>query len=93
MAADRPGVFVQVLRDCGALAVLLPEVDALFGIPQPEKYHPEIDTGVHVMMTMNQAARLGGSPEAVFSLLLHDLGKGLTPREEWPSHVGRTQII
>lgn len=88
LASTRPEVFIDVLRNCGALAVLLPEVDCLFGIPQPEKYHPEIDTGVHVMMTMNAAARLGGSAEAVFAVLLHDLGKGLTRTDHLPSHIG-----
>jgi len=87
MATGTPGVFVQVLRDCGALAVLLPEVDCLFGVPQPESHHPEIDTGIHVMMTMNLAARSAWGPEVVFALLLHDLGKGLTPESEWPRHV------
>ena len=91
MAAARPGRFVEVLRDCGALAVLLPEVDALFGVPQPENFHPEIDTGVHVLMAMNQAAAAQSTPRVVFSLLLHDLGKGLTPRSEWPSHVGHEE--
>lgn len=88
MTAAEPGRFVEVLRDCGALSVLLPEVDRLFGIPQPEAFHPEIDTGVHVLMAMNLAARSGATPQAVFALLLHDLGKGLTPESEWPSHVG-----
>lgn len=88
MAASRPGVFVQVLHECHALGVLLPEVDRLFGIPQPEQYHPEIDTGLHVQMTMDTAAGLQGGSRVAFSLLLHDLGKGLTPPEEWPSHVG-----
>lgn len=91
MAAERPGIFVQVLRDCGALAVLLPEVDALFGIPQPERHHPEIDTGIHVMMAMDQAARHGASAKVVFSVLMHDLGKALTPKEEWPSHIRHEQ--
>ena len=86
MAAPRPDVFVEVLRACGALERLLPEVDALFGVPQPERYHPEIDTGVHVLMAMNYAARRGWGPEVVFALLLHDVGKGVTPREEGPSH-------
>ena len=88
MSCDQPAVFIEVLRECGALSVLLPEVDCLFGIPQPEKYHPEIDTGVHVMMAMNMAARLGGSAQVVFALLLHDLGKGLTPDDRLPSHFG-----
>lgn len=88
MAAARPGVFVEVLRDCGALARLLPEVDILFGVPQPAGHHPEIDTGRHVLMAMNLAARENGSPRTVFAVLLHDLGKGLTPSEEWPRHSG-----
>jgi tRNA nucleotidyltransferase (CCA-adding enzyme) len=91
MSAAQPGVFVEVLRECGALAALLPEVDALYGIPQAKKYHPEIDTGIHVVMAMNLAASLGRSPQVVFALLLHDLGKGLTPESEWPSHVGHEQ--
>ena len=91
MAAAQPGRFVEVLRDCGALAVLLPEVDALFGVPQPKQFHPEIDTGEHVLMAMNQAAALEGTRRVVFALLLHDLGKGLTPRNEWPSHVGHEE--
>ena len=88
MSSSQPDVFIRVLRECGALAVLLPEVDCLFGVPQPEKYHPEIDTGIHVLMTMNLAARLGGPAEVVFALLLHDLGKGLTSPDLLPSHVG-----
>lgn len=88
MTAGQPEVFIEVLRECGALATLLPEVDCLFGIPQPEKYHPEIDTGIHVLMSMNMAARQGGSAEVVFALLLHDLGKGLTRPEDLPSHIG-----
>ena len=91
MAARQPGRFVEVLRECGALAVLLPEVDILFGVPQPENYHPEIDTGTHVLMAMNQAAGAGCAPRVVFSLLLHDLGKGLTPGDEWPSHIGHEE--
>jgi len=88
MSCTQPDVFITVLRESGALAVLLPEVDRLFGVPQPEKYHPEIDTGIHVLMTMNLAARLGGPAEVVFALLLHDLGKGLTLEARLPSHVG-----
>lgn len=88
MAAAEPGRFVQVLRDCDALSTLLPELDRLFGVPQPEAVHPEIDTGVHVLMAMNVAARSGASPEVVFAVMLHDLGKGLTPQSEWPKHPG-----
>jgi tRNA nucleotidyltransferase (CCA-adding enzyme) len=88
MSTLQPGVFIEVLRECGALVVLLPEVDKLFGVPQPERYHPEIDTGLHVLMTMDMAAKLGGPATVVFALLLHDLGKGLTPERLLPSHVG-----
>ncbi|MBT8046906.1 MAG: multifunctional CCA addition/repair protein [Xanthomonadales bacterium] len=88
LSTSQPGRFVEVLRASGALASLLPEVDCLFGIPQPEQYHPEIDTGIHVIMTMNRAAQLGGSAAVVFSLLVHDLGKGLTEAELLPAHHG-----
>ena len=88
MSSGQPGVFVDVLRQCGALFELLPDVDALFGVPQPEKYHPEIDTGIHIIMAMNLAARMEWSSTVVFALLLHDLGKGVTDPGNWPSHVG-----
>jgi len=88
LSTSQPGVFIEVLRESGALAVLLPEVDCLFGIPQPAHFHPEIDTGVHVLMTMNRAAQLGGTPEVVFALLVHDLGKGLTAGDLLPAHHG-----
>jgi tRNA nucleotidyltransferase (CCA-adding enzyme) len=88
MATAEPGRFVQVLRDCGALAVLLPEVDRLFGVPQPVEHHPEVDTGAHVLLALNLAADSGATPQAVFALLLHDLGKGLTPAAELPRHLG-----
>lgn len=88
MSAAQPAVFIEVLRACGALAAILPEVDCLFGVPQPARYHPEVDTGIHVLMSMNQAAAMGASAEVVFSLLLHDLGKGLTPESLLPSHTG-----
>lgn len=88
LSLPQPGRFIEVLRECGALASMLPEVDVLFGTPQPRQHHPEIDTGVHVIMTMNRAAQLGGSAEVVFSLLLHDLGKGLTEQERLPAHHG-----
>jgi tRNA nucleotidyltransferase (CCA-adding enzyme) len=82
-----PGRFIEVLRECGALARLFPEIDRLFGVPQPEQHHPEIDTGVHTMMVLEQAARLSNDPEVRFAALLHDLGKGTTPKAEWPKHI------
>jgi tRNA nucleotidyltransferase (CCA-adding enzyme) len=83
-----PQCFITVLRDCDALARLLPELDRLFGVPQPAEPHPEIDTGVHVLMVLEQAARLSDDPQVRFAALLHDLGKGTTPPGEWPSHHG-----
>jgi len=80
--------YVEVLRDCGALRVLLPEVDRLFGVPQPEKWHPEIDTGVHVLMVLDQAEAMSQDLEVRFAALTHDVGKGNTPREQLPSHPG-----
>lgn len=71
----------------GDLALLLPEVDCLFGVPQRPEHHPEVDTGVHVAMALDMAQRLGASEAARFAVLLHDLGKGLTPPSEWPMHV------
>jgi tRNA nucleotidyltransferase (CCA-adding enzyme) len=84
----KPSRMFEVLRDCGALARILPELDALWGVPQPEKHHPEIDTGVHVMMVIDHAAQQGYDLPVRFAALMHDLGKGTTPPEEWPSHHG-----
>ncbi len=83
----RPDVFIQVLRDCGALAALLPEVDDLFGVPQPEAHHPEIDTGVHVLSVLRQCAEHDQPLSVRWACLLHDVGKGLTPEAEWPRHI------
>ena len=84
---NHPQVFIQVLRDCGALKVLMPEVDALFGVPQPETHHPEIDTGLHILSVLEQSA-LHKQPLTVrWACLLHDLGKGLTPEADWPRHI------
>ncbi len=83
----RPEVFFEVLRDCGALAVIFPEVDRLFGVPQPAQWHPEIDTGLHVMLCLKRAAELNAPVTVRFAVLAHDLGKGATPREEWPKHI------
>ncbi|MBP5073559.1 multifunctional CCA addition/repair protein [Pseudomonas chlororaphis] len=84
---DHPQVFIQVLRDCGALKVLLPEVEALFGVPQPAAHHPEIDSGVHTLSVLEQAALHKQSLSVRWACLLHDLGKGLTPQSEWPQHI------
>lgn len=86
LCTHSPQVFLSTLRDCGALAIVLPELDCLFGIPQPPKWHPEVDTGIHTLMVAEQAAKLTESPTIRFAAQLHDLGKGATPENEWPSH-------
>ncbi|WP_374323003.1 multifunctional CCA addition/repair protein [Aquipseudomonas alcaligenes] len=83
----RPEVFIEVLRACGALAAWLPEVDALFGVPQTATHHPEIDTGVHVLMVLRQCAEHDQPLSVRWASLLHDVGKGLTPESEWPRHI------
>ncbi|MES1191935.1 MAG: multifunctional CCA addition/repair protein [Steroidobacter sp.] len=88
LTTDSPHVFVKVLRECGALKHLMPEVDALFGVPQPEKWHPEIDTGIHTLMVLQQAARLTTDPVTRFAAMMHDLGKGTTPADILPRHIG-----
>jgi len=84
----RPSRMFEVLRGCGALAILLPEVDRLFGVPQPVEHHPEIDSGVHLMLVLDMAARLGAALPVRFACLTHDLGKGTTPAEALPRHLG-----
>lgn len=86
-----PQVFFAVLRECGALAVIFPEIDALFGVPQSPQHHPEIDTGIHILMVLKQCALLTGDRQARFAALCHDLGKALTPPEQWPRHIGHEQ--
>ena len=88
LGESRPEVFFETLRACGALAVIFPEIDALHGVPQPPRWHPEIDTGVHVLLAVRTAAQLGASNAVRFAALTHDLGKARTPRERWPSHHG-----
>jgi tRNA nucleotidyltransferase (CCA-adding enzyme) len=89
LSEPTPSAFLATLRDCGALAVLMPEVDALYGVPQRAEYHPEIDTGVHVGMVMDSAARLAPGDALIgWCALTHDLGKALTPKNELPSHRG-----
>ena len=84
----RPSRMLEVLRDCGALARILPELDALWGVPQPEKWHPEIDTGLHMLQVIDCAAEAGLELPTRFACLMHDLGKGVTPSESWPAHHG-----
>ncbi len=88
LAGPDPRVFFESLRACRALKVLFPEVDALFGVPQPAKWHPEIDTGLHTMMVLEQAARLSSEIEVRFAALVHDLGKATTRPSDLPSHPG-----
>ncbi len=88
LQSQSPQIYFQVLRDCGALKALFPEIDALYGVPAPEKWHPEVDTGVHTLMTLAIAAQLSPEVDIRFSALCHDLGKGLTPKELWPHHHG-----
>jgi tRNA nucleotidyltransferase (CCA-adding enzyme) len=85
---SQPSRMLAVLRQCGALAALLPEVDALFGVPQPPAHHPEIDAGVHVAQALDYAAGRGVDLAVRYAVLGHDLGKGATPRDAWPRHLG-----
>lgn len=91
LQTKNPEVFFKVLRSCGALKILLPEIDRLFGVPQTKEYHPEIDTGIHTMMVLEEAVKLSDDTEVRFAALVHDLGKGLTPKEEWPRHINHEQ--
>jgi tRNA nucleotidyltransferase (CCA-adding enzyme) len=91
LQSSSPQVFTETLRACGALKVLLPELEALFGVPQPEHFHPEIDTGIHTLMALEQAARMTSDPQVRFAAMVHDLGKGTTPTELWPSHTGHEE--
>jgi len=91
LGEPQPWVYFQVLRECGALAIIFPELDRLFGIPQPEKHHPEIDCGIHTLMVLEQASKLTKDIRIRWASLLHDLGKGLTREDILPSHYGHEQ--
>ncbi|KAF1685177.1 multifunctional CCA addition/repair protein [Pseudoxanthomonas broegbernensis] len=92
LASPRPSAFLSTLRECGALAAVLPEVDALYGVPQRAEYHPEVDTGLHQQLVSDMAARLApGDDLTGFAALTHDLGKALTPRQKLPRHIGHEQ--
>lgn len=92
LATAAPHIFVSVLKHCQALAVILPEVDNLYGVPQPPKYHPEIDTGLHTLMVLEQAALLSDDSAVRFAALMHDVGKGAIPKERWPYLRGHEQL-
>ena len=83
-----PDIYIEILRQCGALKALFPEVDCLFGVAQRADYHPEIDTGIHILMALQQSVKLSDSSAVRFSVLVHDLGKGITPEHILPSHSG-----
>jgi len=91
LAEPRPEVFFDVLRTCGALEKVFPEIERLYGVPQPEQHHPEIDTGIHTMMVLQQACKLSAEPVVRFAALVHDLGKGITPKHEWPKHIAHEE--
>jgi len=91
LAEAAPEAWLRTLRDCGALARVLPELDALYGVPQPKKWHPEIDTGLHIELVLQAAADLTPEPRIRFAALMHDLGKGRTPRTSWPRHIGHEE--
>ena len=91
LMTPKPSRMFEVLRACGALKVLLPEVDALWGVPQRAEHHPEVDTGIHLMMVLDMSAQLNASLPVRVACLMHDLGKGNTPATEWPRHIGHEQ--
>ncbi|STX52586.1 tRNA nucleotidyltransferase [Legionella busanensis] len=91
LSEKNPEVFIKTLRECDALGVVLPELDALFGIPNPPQYHPEIDSGVHTLLVLQAAALATTEPMVRFAALLHDLGKALSPMTKWPSHHGHEE--
>jgi tRNA nucleotidyltransferase (CCA-adding enzyme) len=88
LMAQRPSRMLQVLRDCGALARLMPEVDRLWGVPQPPEHHPEVDTGAHLLLVLDECARVDAPLTVRWAALCHDLGKGNTAKAAWPRHIG-----
>lgn len=91
LGEKNPEVFIQTLRDCGALSVIIPEIHALFGVPASTQYHPEIDSGIHTLMVLSAAVQHSADPMIRFAALVHDLGKAKTPMNRWPSHHGHEQ--
>jgi len=92
LSEKSPQVYFQTLRDCGGLIDWFPEIDRLWGIPNPEQWHPEIDTGVHTMMVLEQSSLLSTDTVTRYAALCHDLGKGITPKDMWPSHRGHEKL-
>lgn len=92
MKSDAPHEVMRELRASGWLREHAPELDRLYGIPQRVEHHPEVDTGIHIELTLEMAARLTEDPRVRFAALVHDLGKGLTPPEEWPRHHGHEEL-
>lgn len=91
LAEQHPDIFFETLRASHALAIIIPEIDRLFGVPQTAEHHPEIDTGVHTLMVLQQASLLSNSTSVRFAALTHDLGKAATPKEEWPRHIAHEE--
>ncbi|MBA3536601.1 MAG: multifunctional CCA addition/repair protein [Tatlockia sp.] len=87
-----PEIFIKILRSCAALKVILPEIDALFGVPNPRNHHPEVDSGVHSLLVLEAAVELTEEPMVRFAALVHDLGKAATPMREWPKHHGHEEL-
>ncbi|MBA2709928.1 MAG: multifunctional CCA addition/repair protein [Tatlockia sp.] len=87
-----PEIFIHILRSCGALTIILPEIDLLFGIPNPPNHHPEIDSGVHSLLVLQAAAEISKDPMVRFAALVHDLGKAATPSFKWPKHYGHEEL-
>jgi len=87
LSEQTPSAFITTLRDCNALKRIMPELDCLWGVPQPKEHHPEIDTGIHTLLVLEQACKLSKNPQVRFAALVHDLGKGTTPKKEWPRHI------
>ncbi len=91
LAEPAPAAWLRAMRECGALARTFPELDALYGVPQPPQWHPEVDTGLHMELVLTAAAALTPEPRIRYAALMHDLGKGRTPRSRWPRHVGHEE--
>lgn len=91
LSEGSPRTYIEVLRECGALPILFPELARLFGVPQRADFHPEVDTGIHLLMAMDQATQLSDSPEVRFAVMMHDLGKGITPPSVLPRHSGHEE--